>query len=254
MNGERVSGAPAATNVGGAVSEDKSGAAELRRIREYYRRRQRDVPARRYSQLSPAYAFQSSELKQQIARLLARKNAIPFAKCRILDVGCGDGRWLRAFVELGAEPRNLAGIDLLPERISAAKESSPRQICLRCGDASRLPFGDGSFDILASLTVFSSILDRGIRESIAAEMMRVLQPDGFILWYDFFVSHPLNRDVRGISSSEIKKLFPRTRINLARVTLAPPISRMIAWNRTLLKTVSGIRLLRTHHFGTIEKQ
>src|SRR5438309_5563054 len=29
----------------------------------------------------------------------------------ILDVGCGDGRWLRWLVELGADPERVAGVD-----------------------------------------------------------------------------------------------------------------------------------------------
>jgi ubiquinone/menaquinone biosynthesis C-methylase UbiE len=236
-----------------AVSEEDARSSELRRIREFYRRRERTVSAERYSNLDPAYLFQWTSLKEQASQLLAEKIAIPLSECRILDVGCGDGRWLNAFVELGAEPRNLLGIDLLSERINAAKQNCPSQIALHCNDASKLPFANVSFDILISFTVFSSILDSGLRISVADEMFRVLRPGGLILWYDFFLSKPWNRDVRGISSREVLTLFPRGRVSLRRMTLAPPIARTVAWNHALLERLSSVCCLCTHYFGAVEK-
>src|SRR5215831_14043879 len=45
---------------------------------------------------------------------------------RILDVGCGDGRWLRALVELDARPEDVVGIDVSDARfdIGRAKNES----------------------------------------------------------------------------------------------------------------------------------
>jgi len=68
----------------------------------------------------------------------------------------------------------------------------------RCGDASRLPFKDGSFDIVMQFTVFTSILDREVKKAVATEMLRVLKADGIILWYDYHMNNPKNPDVKGI--------------------------------------------------------
>jgi len=52
-------------------------------------------------------------------------------------------------------------------------------------------------------TVFTSILDISMKQSIAGEMLRVLKPDGIILWYDYYRNNPMNPDVRGVKKREI---------------------------------------------------
>ncbi len=38
-------------------------------------------------------------------------------------------------------------------------------------------------------------------------MLRVLKPNGIILWYDYFISKPTNPDVKGVGKREIKRLL-----------------------------------------------
>ena len=59
-------------------------------------------------------------------------------------------------------------------------------------------------------------------------MLRVLKPGGLILWYDFHVDNPHNRDVQGVRKREIFELFSGCDIRLHRITLAPPIVRLVA--------------------------
>jgi ubiquinone/menaquinone biosynthesis C-methylase UbiE len=87
---------------------------------------------------------------------------------------------------------------------------------LRHGDASRLPWPSGHFDIVLQSTVFSSILEAAMRAAVAAEMTRVLAPGGANLWNDFFVDSPRNRAVRGIRRREIAALFPGFDVELRR--------------------------------------
>jgi hypothetical protein len=75
--------------------------------------------------------------------------------------------------------------------------------------------------MIVQSTVFSSILDSDMKRKVASEMVRVLKPDGLIIWYDCFVSNPRNKDVKGITKNEIHQLFPGCQIDLRRVTLAP---------------------------------
>ena len=56
-------------------------------------------------------------------------------------------------------------------------------------------------------TVFTSIMDPDLRRHVAAEMMRVFKPNGFILWYDYHVNNPCNQDVPGVKRREIYQLF-----------------------------------------------
>ena len=71
-----------------------------------------------------------------------------------------------------------------------------------------IAFPVGSFDIVMQFMAFSAILDQDTRMLVAAEMVRVAGTSGAILWYDFFVDNPANRDARGVREGEIKHSFP----------------------------------------------
>jgi ubiquinone/menaquinone biosynthesis C-methylase UbiE len=116
-----------------------------------------------------------------------------------------------------------------------------------------LPFADSSFDILLSFTLFSSIRVPAMKASLAAEMLRVLRTGGFVLWYDFRVNNPRNPDVSGITKREVEVLFRGRRVELERITLAPPLARLVAWSSPLLNALSSARFLRTHYFGLVAK-
>ena len=94
-----------------------------------------------------------------------------------------------------------------------------------------------------------------MKRRIAAEMLRILKPTGTILWYDFLMNNPRNPDVRGVKRREIKQLFPGCRIQLQRITLAPPLARRLAiYARPLYHLFSKMPLLCTHYLGAISKK
>jgi ubiquinone/menaquinone biosynthesis C-methylase UbiE len=173
---------------------------------------------------------------------------------RILDIGCGNGGWLRDFTKWGACPSLLHGVDLLPDRISYARRFCPPDVHLTCGNAAQLSYEDGHFDIALQATVFTSILDAGLQERVAAEMLRVVRSGGAILWYDFHVGNPRNPNVRAVKRRDIRRLFPNCSLDLQRVTLAPPIGRAVArWSIAAYWICETLPLLRTHYFGVIRK-
>ena len=172
----------------------------------------------------------------------------------ILDVGCGYGFGIREFIRWGARPENMTGIDLLPERCAEARHLCPSSVKLHCGNAMKLNFDDSSFDIVVQMTVFTSILDSSMKQKVAAEMVRVLKPDGFLLWYDYFLNNPRNPDARGVNKREIRRLFPGCRIDLRRNNLAPPLARSFirhSWLACYL--LNKLPFLRTHYVGAIRK-
>ena len=205
-----------------------------------------------YSWSDPAYRFMMHALERRILRLLGSRQLLPLRGRRILEIGCGTGHWLREFIKWGADPALVAGIDLLPERLAAARERCPPSVRLISASADALPVRDRSVDLVIQSTLFSSILDAEMRRRAAAELLRTVRPGGHILWYDFFVRRPGNRDVVAISRGEIRALFPGYPLSLHRATLAPPLCRLLA-SRSELSCwlLERVPFLRFHYLGLI---
>ena len=194
-----------------------------------------------------------SERRRLVRQLLQGEGWLPIGDRRILDVGSGSGAELAWFRELGAAESNLAGIDLLPERVQAAQRAFPN-VEFRAGNAEHLPFPDRSFDLVVAYTVFSSILDPAMATNVASEIGRVMRPGGGLLWYDFRYNSPANPNVRGVSGARVRELFPDLKGQLLAVTLLPPIARRLG----VLTPVAYSALvlvppLRSHLLGLLLK-
>jgi len=101
---------------------------------------------------------------------------------RILDVGCGTGRLIRAIGETrrGAE---LVGVDLSPEMIAVAGEADGvLRPNLVVGDASHLGFADGAFDIVVSSSALHHWPDP-LR--VLREIARVSRPGAHVVITDW---------------------------------------------------------------------
>jgi SAM-dependent methyltransferase len=225
---------------------------EEARIREAYRRRFH--ASQFYTWFDPSYVFMLQQLERRTLQALGHCGISSLAARKVLEIGCGDGHWLREFIKWGANPEDLTGVDLLPDRIATGRRLTVPGVTLVCGNAAEMKLPDSYFDIVFQFTVFTSILDRRVKAQISSEMLRVLKPNGLVLWYDFFLNNPRNPDVRGIKRREIGQLFPGCRIHLEKITLAPPVSRRLA-PRTWLGAyvLSTIPWLCSHYLGTIHK-
>ncbi len=185
--------------------------------------------------------------------MLQRAKLYPLDGWQIADVGCGDGTWLLEFMQWGADPHLLYGIDLSAERIEGAGRRLP-QADLRTGSASELPWPDESFDLVTQFTAFTSILDSDLRRAAAAEMLRVLRPSGAILWFDFRCNNPRNGNVRKVGARELRSLFGECEIELEPILLAPPIARFVTRRSWVLpECLNVFPFLRTHYLGLIRK-
>jgi len=225
--------------------------SEPDRIRAVYARRGRED---RYAGFQPAQVFTLQGVERRLLRLLRQHGALPLRDRQILEVGCGTGHWLREFVKWGADPAAVAGVDLLAGSLAAAKRRGAGGTRLVESDGAALPFPDGAFDVVGHFTVFTSILDPTLRRRVAQETVRVLKPQGLILWYDFHIASPNNADVRPLGRREIATLFPRCQVTLRRATLALPLARLLAPRLWLLcSLLETIPLLRTHYIGVIRK-
>jgi SAM-dependent methyltransferase len=225
---------------------------EEARIRAAYAKR--PLWAQQYSAFEPGNLLVNYEIECAVLDLIRRNGRSELASQRILDVGCGDGQWLRRMLEWGARPSHVAGVDLLPDRIAEARLLCAADVQLVCGSASALDFADSVFDLVFQFTVFTSILDFQVKRRIAQEMLRVLRPDGLIVWLDYHVSNPRNRDAHGIGKREIAQLFPDCEVKLRRIMLAPPLNRVLARYSTIACALfAKIPPLCTHYLGSIRR-
>jgi SAM-dependent methyltransferase len=189
------------------------------------------------------------ERQRALLRLLAMRPGVP-ADWRATEVGCGAGGNLFDLLRIGLLPAHLTGIELLPERLAAARAALPEGVRLLAGDASTAEVPPASQDLVLQSTVFSSILDDALQQRVADAMWRWLKPGGAVVWYDFTVNNPRNPDVRGVPLSRVRALFPQGRFTARRVTLAPPLARALPAAYPLLNLLP---LLRTHRLVLIDK-
>ncbi|MBX3236607.1 MAG: class I SAM-dependent methyltransferase [Nitrospiraceae bacterium] len=227
---------------------------ERDRLEPIWEQRKIPVPQNIYGLSNPGQLFMLQERERGVLDILREMDRDVLRNGKILEVGCGSGVWIRDLVRWGANPGNITGVELLPERAATAQRLSPAGVCIHCGDARTLMFPDESFDLVIQSTVFTSILDPLAQIQLAKEMLRVLKQDGIILWYDFYRDNPWNPDVRGVKKREILRLFPACHVQLRSMTLLPPLVRMVAPVSWLAcQVLSLVPLLRTHYLGTIRK-
>jgi SAM-dependent methyltransferase len=209
--------------------------------------------ADRYSPLQPD-VWQTLQERQRVW-IDWLQGLAPLAERQLTEVGCGAGGNLLELLQLGFMPRNLQGLELLPERFALARERLPQALALRLGDACDAPIPPNSQDLVLASTVFSSILDSAQQERLARSVWAWIKPGGALLWYDFTVNNPRNPDVRGVPLKRITTLFPTATIRHRRVTLAPPLARALCRiHPAMYPVANALPILRTHLAAWIEKK
>jgi SAM-dependent methyltransferase len=112
---------------------------------------------------------------------------------RVLDAGCGRGLALIGCAKALTTGKAI-GIDLWSRDLSgnrpegalanAAAEGVADRVEVETGDITRLPFDDGAFDAVISMTVIHNIHPQARRDQALSELMRVLKPGGRIAIFD----------------------------------------------------------------------
>jgi len=92
---------------------------------------------------------------------------------KVLEIGCGTGHFSAYFTELGAR---VTGIDTSPDMLHTARDRfGDLEIDFSAGSAYKLPFEDGSFDLVAMITTLEFISDpaKALEEAFRVSKGRV---------------------------------------------------------------------------------
>ncbi|MBI4101699.1 MAG: class I SAM-dependent methyltransferase [Candidatus Nealsonbacteria bacterium] len=131
---------------------------------------------------------------------------------RVLDLGCGNGRYYPVFQEKRVDH---FGVDNSKELIGIAKNKFPGGN-FQVAEAQNLPFAEGFFDKVYSIAVLHHIPSTDLRIKFLKEAQRVLRPGGLIIltaWkfhrvkeYYFFFKYTLLKLI-GNSKFDWKDIF-----------------------------------------------
>jgi SAM-dependent methyltransferase len=180
-----------------------------------------------WGQLSPEIQFGEGQFRDLVIEAL-RDHGLKtsdMAALSVIELGCGWGRNLHLFLELGVPARNIAGVDLIEHFIAFGQSQNP-SLNIAVGDATRTGFGDGSFDIVLLHTVLSAILDRDIQAELLREARRLVKPGGLVFVFDIADGYPVGRTE--VSGEQLAFIQPIPRRALCAIAAGAGLT-MAGW-------------------------
>jgi len=107
------------------------------------------------------------------------KTLLPLQGRRLLDYGCGPGRWVPFFEAWGCR---YSGVDLVEGMVQLARSRWPAADIRRL-EGDRIPYPAATFDVVVSIAVLHHN-DYSAQERILAELRRVLRLGGYLLLFE----------------------------------------------------------------------
>jgi ubiquinone/menaquinone biosynthesis C-methylase UbiE len=195
---------------------------------------------RAFTQQAQSYAANS--LVANPDRLAALVQAAhPEVRARVLDVATGPGHVAAAFAEAGCE---VIGIDLTSAPLSFAEQMRASRglstLHFQQGDAQKLPYSNGNFDIVVSRYALHHVEDP---HQVLSEMARVCRSQGKVVIQDLIASEfparatyqnhiELLRDpshTRALPISQLLSLFTSCGLETEQVVTDTLVQNLETW-------------------------
>lgn len=158
----------------------------------------------------------------------------------VLEVACGAAHQAQA---VGERVREVVGVDLTPEMLETGHrrlaDNGVRNVLLQEGDASALPFVDGSFDLAYSRFALHHVEDP---QAVLAETTRVVRGGGRVAVIDLVASDPKLADrfndyerrrdpshTRALTSDELRDVFAAAGLEIVHRTQTEPALPIDPW-------------------------
>lgn len=130
-----------------------------------------------YSKIRPLWARTFNRKAERYLEQVVLPEAL-YPAARVLDLGCGPGTNLARLRRLKLPFARFVGIDISPSMLVRAEFKDIMHRTYLVGDAYRLPFKAGSFDLVLSTWMFSHLLDP---ISVVEEVLRLLPSGGWLI-------------------------------------------------------------------------
>lgn len=200
----------------------------------------KEVVRQEFTKQATAYAANAAIADpERVARLI--RAVAPDPTARLLEVATGPG-----YVALGfaAVCHEVVGVDLTAAPLAIAertrRERGLNNARFQTGDADRLPFEDGSFDVVVCRFAFHHFEDP---PRVLGEMTRVCRTGGTVAVEDLAVSENAERaayhnrfenlrdpsHTRGYPLSDLLDLFAANRLEVENVTMDSVVQPVEGW-------------------------
>ena len=166
--------------------------SEINRINSVYKQRSSQKTNALYKWHLDSSQYASSIKNRMISSLVFEMFGDNLSNLSVLDVGCGNGSFLRRLIEYGVIPCNLMGTEYIEDRVLSARSLTHAEVKFHLGPLVEL-IKDRKYDLVCAHTVFSSILSSVERQELAKQMWDRVRPGGVIMIFDFRYNNPKNK-------------------------------------------------------------
>ena len=113
----------------------------------------------------------------------------------VADLGCGAGTDSLVAAQMVGPEGSVTGIDMTPEMLAKARRAATEMHATNVefveGEIEQLPFADESIDVVISNGVIDLLPDK---DTVFAEIYRVLRPGGRIQLADITIQQPVSEE------------------------------------------------------------